>query len=73
MQWYKFTLSFMIYFSLAAHAILFGQNNSEPVISGELKKWHNITLTFAGPQTAEDAEPNPFVDYRLNVTYHLVV
>ena len=37
--------------------------------SGELKKWHNITMTFEGPQSSEDAEPNPFLDYRLNVTF----
>ncbi|HLB74796.1 MAG TPA: DUF5060 domain-containing protein, partial [Sedimentisphaerales bacterium] len=37
--------------------------------SGELRKWHNITITFDGPQTSEDAEPNPFLDYRLNVTF----
>ncbi|MFP4172928.1 MAG: DUF5060 domain-containing protein [Candidatus Hydrogenedentota bacterium] len=38
-------------------------------ISGELKKWHNVTLTFEGPQTSEQADPNPFMDYRLNVTF----
>jgi len=40
-----------------------------PVVSGELKKWHNITLTFAGPYTGEEADPNPFRDYRLTVTF----
>ncbi|OHB80434.1 MAG: hypothetical protein A2Z25_01660 [Planctomycetes bacterium RBG_16_55_9] len=39
------------------------------VLSGDLKKWHTVTLTFDGPQTGEDAEPNPFLDYRLNVTF----
>ena len=38
-------------------------------ISGELKTWHKITLTFDGPETSETAEPNPFTDYRLNVTF----
>jgi hypothetical protein len=38
-------------------------------VSGELKKWHNVTLTFAGPDTNEDAQPNPFRDYRLTVTF----
>ena len=37
-------------------------------ISGELKKWHNISLTFDGPNTSETATPNPFTDYRLLVT-----
>ena len=39
------------------------------VVSGELKKWHKVTLTFTGPETDETAKPNPFRDYRLNVTF----
>jgi hypothetical protein len=38
-------------------------------ISSELKKWHKVTITFDGPQTSENANPNPFMDYRLNVTF----
>ncbi len=38
-------------------------------VSGELKKWHKVTVTFDGPQTSETADPNPFMDYRLNVTF----
>ena len=38
-------------------------------ISGELKQWHKVTLTFDGPQTSEKADPNPFTDYRLNVIF----
>jgi hypothetical protein len=44
-------------------AVLGGQ------ISGELKKWHKVTLTFDGPRTSETAGPNPFLYYRLNVTF----
>lgn len=40
-----------------------------PVPSGELKKWHKVTLSFDGPATSETATPNPFTDYRLNVTF----
>lgn len=43
----------------------------EVEISGELKKWHPITLTLDGPSTSETAEPNPFLDYRFNVTFSL--
>ncbi|KPK69382.1 MAG: hypothetical protein AMJ84_09630, partial [Acidithiobacillales bacterium SM23_46] len=39
------------------------------VVSGELKKWHKVTITFDGPETSETADPNPFRDYRLNVTF----
>ena len=38
-------------------------------ITGELKKWHRVTITFEGPATEESAFINPFRDYRLNVTF----
>lgn len=38
-------------------------------ISGELKKWHKITISFKGPETSETDEFNPFMNYRLNVTF----
>jgi hypothetical protein len=38
-------------------------------VQGELKRWHKVTLTFDGPASAEDATPNPFRNYRLNVTF----
>ncbi|MGJ8639959.1 MAG: DUF5060 domain-containing protein [Opitutaceae bacterium] len=36
---------------------------------GHFKKWHKVTLAFEGPTTSEGATPNPFTDYRLNVTF----
>ena len=40
------------------------------VITGELKQWHKVTLTLDGPQATEtDTDPNPFTDYRMNVTF----
>ncbi len=44
----------------------FGQKAS---VTGELKVWHKVTVTFDGPSTSEDAAANPFRDYRLNVTF----
>ena len=38
-------------------------------ITGQMKKWHRVTLTFDGPNTSEDAAPNPFLCYRLDVTF----
>ncbi len=38
-------------------------------ISGELKKWHKVSLTFDGPNSSETANTNPFTDYRLLVTF----
>ncbi|NNG11596.1 MAG: DUF5060 domain-containing protein, partial [Arenibacter sp.] len=43
---------------------LFGQR-----VSGELKKWHKLSLEFEGPNTSEAAEDNPFLNYRLNVAF----
>ena len=37
-------------------------------LNGLLKKWHKVTLGFEGPDTNETADPNPFTDYRLDVT-----
>ncbi len=36
---------------------------------GELKRWHKVTLTFNGPNTSETANPNPFSDFNLEVTF----
>jgi len=38
-------------------------------INGEMKKWHKVTLEFEGPTLSETSTPNPFTDYRLNVTF----
>jgi hypothetical protein len=38
-------------------------------VEGELLQWRPVTLTFDGPETGEDATPNPFTDYRLDVTF----
>jgi Domain of unknown function (DUF5060) len=40
------------------------------VISGELRKWHKVTLQLTGPFASEtDPDVNPFLDYRLDVTF----
>ena len=41
----------------------------EVEVSGELKRWHPLTITFEGPEVSETGEPNPFRDYRLNVSF----
>ena len=46
-----------------------GNLSGDASLTGELKKWHPITLTFDGPEAAEAGTPNPFRDYRLNVTF----
>lgn len=57
-------------FSVVAGAAQGGQGGSGAVvISGELKRWHKITLTLDGPWAAETGAPNPFLDYRMEVTF----
>ena len=54
---------------LALGVGVWSQAVSAGQISGELKTWHKVTLTFDGPETSETADPNPFLYYRLNVTF----
>ncbi len=39
------------------------------ILEGELKQWHEVTLTLEGPASDERAKPNPYLHYRLNVTF----
>jgi len=50
-------------------ALLAVSPDKSGVVSGELKQWHRVTVTFAGPESSETAEPNPFRDYRLSVEF----
>lgn len=52
----------------AAAGSTFQQDNAVE-ISGELKKWHKVTLTFEGPETSEQDAYNPFFNYRLDVFF----
>ncbi len=45
------------------------QKTGQCVVTGELKKWHKVTLTVTGPPVHELDTPNPFLDYRLNVNF----
>ncbi len=54
---------------IAVCAVLPFFAEAETQISGELKKWHKVTLTFDGPEVSETDKENPFMDYRLNVTF----
>ncbi len=38
-------------------------------ITGELKQWHRVTITFDGPPTSEHDAWNPFLNYRLDVKF----
>ncbi|MGE0103856.1 MAG: DUF5060 domain-containing protein [Blastocatellales bacterium] len=58
------TIAMMIILSGAT-----ANQSRQAAISGELKQWHRVTLTFEGPNSSESATPNPFRDYRLEVTF----
>lgn len=64
-------MKYKVYCSFLAIAIFFQScaKQSEVKIDGELKKWHRVTLNFEGPQTSELADDNPFLNYRLDVTF----
>ena len=39
-------------------------------VLGELKQWHKVTVQLIGPDAREtDTSPNPFTDYRFDVTF----
>ncbi|WP_430931673.1 DUF5060 domain-containing protein [Saccharicrinis sp. 156] len=44
-------------------------SNVKPAITGELKRWHKVTLTFDGPETSETDKFNPYMHYRFDVTF----
>ena len=43
--------------------------SSSGTVSENPRQWTPLTVSFDGPESAEDATPNPFLDYRLSVTF----
>ncbi|OAV45801.1 DUF5060 domain-containing protein [Lewinella sp. 4G2] len=43
--------------------------SAQATLSGELRKHHLLTLDVIGPQTSEDDRYNPFLHYRMDVTF----
>ncbi len=60
----KFYLFSLFFYAIVLLRFVFAQE-----VTGELKKWHKVTLYFEGPSTSEKAEYNPFLNYRFNVTF----
>ena len=54
---------------LASGCALYNRRPADPVVSGELRQWHDVALTFDGPVADEIGDPNPFLDYRLDVAF----
>lgn len=59
----------LLYIVLFSHSFFSCTQQKEVGIEGELKKWHRITLNIEGVETNELAAENPFLDYRLDVTF----
>ncbi len=43
------------------------KEKKEPI--AEYQQWHTVILSFKGPETSEGADENPFLNYRLLVTF----
>ena len=58
-------------FRWAFTALLFGFLSCSPATTGTIKieQWAKHTLAFTGPETGEASEDNPFLNYRLMVTF----
>jgi hypothetical protein len=54
---------------MLAGACVRGPAAEAATVTGELRTWHAVVLSFEGPETSEDAEPNVFLDYRLTVAF----
>lgn len=50
-------------------ALLLGACLAAADLPTEGVQWRPLALTFDGPETSEDASPNPFRDYRMTVTF----
>lgn len=55
--------------SLLLAVVLWSCKTESAAPSLEVAKWEKLTLSFEGPSTSEDAADNPFLNYRLWVTF----
>ncbi|MBC3758658.1 DUF5060 domain-containing protein [Hyunsoonleella sp. SJ7] len=59
-------LTFLFFFLIILSSC---RQQKDAKIDGQLKKWHRIVLNFEGPETSEMSDDNPFLNYRLDVTF----
>ena len=52
---------------LVLSTVILGHASANEV-HGTFMEWHKTVMTFKGPDVSESATPNPFRDYRLDVT-----
>lgn len=63
-SWLRFAVGLAV--MAVAHATLRAEAD---VVPESPVRWQPVTMTFDGPETSEDASPNPFLDYRMNVSF----
>ncbi len=61
------TFSFLFFITIGC--FLACQSTATNTATLTAKKWDKVTLTFKSAPTSETAEDNPFLNYRLNVTF----
>ncbi|MBX3414291.1 MAG: DUF5060 domain-containing protein [Pirellulales bacterium] len=44
-------------------------STAQGTVQGEQRVWYPLALEFQGPSLSEEGTPNPFTDYRLDVTF----
>jgi Domain of unknown function (DUF5060)/Putative collagen-binding domain of a collagenase len=70
MKWYGLVLWPAISLVLVGGCVAnVGHGGGTVIVGGEMKQWHDVTLTFDGPPADEAGEMNPFLDCRLEVTF----
>ena len=73
MRSYVYFVCSLLLFTLSGPTLASAQScpdpDAPPAVEGEQKRWHPLTVTFTGPCTSESDDPNPFLDYRLTVTF----
>lgn len=65
---YKKRITFLKTLLLIAVMIVYSCSEPETEVDTYLQ-WHTVTLSFNGPETGENAEDNPFLNYRLSVEF----
>ncbi|GAB5409045.1 MAG: hypothetical protein BalsKO_14100 [Balneolaceae bacterium] len=55
--------------SLLILASLISATTIAQTVHGDLMIWHKVVIDFEGPMASEFSKPNPFTDYRLDVTF----
>lgn len=62
---YRLAIALQVFSLLAAVSM----GHTAPAADAAVMQWHPLELAFSGPETSEQATPNPFTDYRLTVRF----